>query len=142
MDDLKTIARRIVADKLARRPASAETQWKWFRRACAENDPAKGMLATDAPPTWTDHQARAWKTPTIIGRLKFGKCPGHLALREFVLARDGGACQWCGATEDLVPDHVVSRRNGGAHHPENLRALCDPCNCARAGLVDARRAAE
>ncbi len=38
----------------------------------------------------------------------------------------------------LVLDHIVSRRNGGSNHPANLQALCDPCNSAKAGLVDAR----
>jgi 5-methylcytosine-specific restriction endonuclease McrA len=35
-------------------------------------------------------------------------------------------------------DHIVSRRNGGSHHPDSLRVLCDSCNAAKTGLVDAR----
>lgn len=110
------------------------------RRLWSKTDPATGLLAKDAPRTWVDHGGRTWKTPTILRRLKFTKCPGHEALRRFVFARDGGKCQWCKATSDLVPDHIISRRNGGAHHPDNLRTLCSGCNAAKTGLVDARRA--
>lgn len=112
-----------------------------LRRTCAERDTARGLLDKDAPDTWTDHLGRTWKTPRILRRLKPGKCPGHAALREFVIQRDGGECQWCGTDKLLVADHIISRRSGGAHHPDNLRTLCDPCNCARAGLVDAKREA-
>jgi 5-methylcytosine-specific restriction endonuclease McrA len=38
----------------------------------------------------------------------------------------------------LMLDHVVSRRNGGSNHPENLQALCEPCNAAKSVLVDRR----
>ena len=113
-------------------------EWRAFHRACAENDTATGLLAKDAPATWTDHEGRTWQTPQIIGRLKPGKCPGHAALRASVIQRDGGKCCWCGSTASLVADHIISRRNGGAHHPNNLRALCDSCNAAKAGLVDTR----
>lgn len=95
-----------------------------------------GLLAADAPPTWIDRTGRVWRTPTIIGRLKF-RIPGHAALRAHVVQRDG-SCRHCGATEDLIADHVVSRRNGGAHHPDNLQALCQSCNSRKVGMVDSR----
>ena len=41
----------------------------------------------------------------------------------------------------LVIDHVVSRLNGGTHHPDNLQTLCDSCNSAKVGLVDSRHPA-
>lgn len=75
--------------------------------------------------------------------------------------RDEFICWWCGARPRVPPlgydgaeavsvghgsegtepfvlcvDHIVSRRNGGSHHPSNLQALCDPCNSAKVGLVD------
>lgn len=84
--------------------------------------------------TWTDDLGREWRVPQILGRLKM-RCPGHLALREFVIRRDG-ACKWCGATSDLVADHIVSRRNGGQHHPDNMQALCQSCNSRKVGLID------
>lgn len=88
------------------------------------------------PSFWTDAQGRSWKVPQIIGRLKPGKCPGHAALREFVIARDGNKCRRCAATTDLVADHVLSRRNGGSHHPDNLQCLCQSCNARKAGKED------
>jgi 5-methylcytosine-specific restriction endonuclease McrA len=91
-------------------------------------------LACEA--TWTDHLGRTWKVPQIKGRLKPGKCAGHAALRDFVIHRDGGACKSCGTTHRLVADHIVSRRNGGTHHPKNLQCLCDGCNARKANLVD------
>ncbi|MGE5522596.1 MAG: HNH endonuclease [Rhodospirillaceae bacterium] len=88
--------------------------------------------------TWTDHHGRTWRVPQIRGRLKCGKIPCHRALREFVFHRDGYQRKHCGSTEKLVPDHIVSRRNGGAHHPDNLQTLCDSCNARKAGAVDAK----
>lgn len=53
-------------------------------------------------------------------------------VRALVLARDGGVCQLCRAKADAV-DHIVPWRQGGAwYDPENLRAVCTPCNTRRA----------
>lgn len=93
---------------------------------------------TVSPKFWTDHLGRAWKVPEVIGRLRCGKCAGHAALRQFVIQRDGGRCCVCGTSEDLVADHVVSRRNGGSHHPDNLQCLCQSCNSSKAARVDAK----
>jgi hypothetical protein len=95
--------------------------------------------AKSPPEYWMDDNGNYWKVPTIIGRLKM-KCPGHRALREFVIRRDG-SCRWCNTTEDLIADHIVSRRNGGSHHPSNLQALCQSCNSRKSGLVDSKRGA-
>ncbi len=83
---------------------------------------------------WIDETGKKWKVPTIRGRLKM-RIPCHRALREFVIRRDK-CCQWCGTAEDLIADHIVSRRNGGDHHPENLQALCQKCNSRKVGLID------
>lgn len=88
------------------------------------------------PKFWVDHLGRLWKVPQIKGRLKPGKCSGHLALREYVIHRDGGRCVRCGSVENLVADHIISRRNGGSHHPSNLQCLCDSCNARKASLED------
>ena len=100
--------------------------------------------------TWTDHDGRAWPVPRIRGRLRFGKVKLHARLRDFVLRRDGFCCTVCGASGFapgqpprgvmLVADHVVSRRNGGEHHPDNLRATCESCNARKANTVDRRGA--
>jgi 5-methylcytosine-specific restriction endonuclease McrA len=84
---------------------------------------------------WTDHHGKTWKVPEIKGRLKPGKCPGHAALRAFVIHRDG-SCKKCGGKDDLLADHILSRRNGGSHHPNNLQCLCERCNASKSGTVD------
>ena len=96
-------------------------------------------MREDAKPAdtfWTDHNRKSWKVPQILGRLKPGKCAGHAALREFVIHRDGSKCVRCGSRTNLVADHIVSRRNGGSHHPSNLQCLCDSCNARKANLED------
>lgn len=89
-----------------------------------------------APEYWTDHKGQSWKVPQILGRLKPGKCPGHAALREFVIQRDGGKCKRCASTVNLIADHILSRRNGGSHNPTNLQCLCDSCNARKANRED------
>lgn len=86
---------------------------------------------------WTDDRGIVWKVPQIRGRLKF-RIPCHRAVRDFVLRRDR-VCRWCGTARGLVADHVLSRRRGGTHHPNNMQALCQSCNSSKAGLVDAIR---
>lgn len=89
---------------------------------------------------WQDHLGRWWIVPQIKGRLKCSKIPSHAALREFVVYRDGGKCKRCGCDDGLrlVADHIISRRNGGSHHPDNLQCLCHSCNSRKAGLIDAK----
>jgi len=102
-------------------------------------------------------------TVTRTGKLQF-RIPKHAAFRAAIYARDNFTCQQCGAMPAFVPlnydgrltlnttrvskngyaaplvlDHVVSRRNGGTNDPSNLQTLCDSCNSAKSGLVDAPR---
>ncbi len=91
-------------------------------------------MNTAASSFWTDHLGKVWKVPTIKGRLK-SRIPCHRALIAYVKHRDK-VCQWCGSANQLVADHIVSRRNGGAHHPDNLQALCKSCNSRKSGLID------
>lgn len=93
-----------------------------------------------SPRFWTDHLGLQWIVPTIKGRLKM-RIPAHRALRDFVIHRDGRKCRECDGTDNLVADHVVSRRNGGEHHPTNMQCLCQSCNSRKASLVDKRRVA-
>ncbi len=90
---------------------------------------------------WTDHNGKSWIVPQILGRLKM-RIPAHAALRDYVIHRDNYTCKACGSTDRmaLVADHVVSRRNGGAHHPDNMQCLCQSCNCRKAGLIDSKGA--
>lgn len=88
---------------------------------------------------WIDHNGKQWIVPTIKGRLKM--CiPAHAALREFVLHRVGYKCEECGCADrlKLVADHVISRRNGGMHHPDNMQCLCNVCNARKSVLIDSK----
>ncbi len=89
--------------------------------------------------TWTDHAGKRWKVPQIKDRLRVHQIAGHAALKAHVVCRDGGKCKRCGSCDDLVVDHVVSRRNGGTHHPDNLQALCKPCNDSKSNYEDRGR---
>lgn len=62
-------------------------------------------------------------------------------IRRSVRNRDNYTCQVCGldgSTGDEVSlhvDHIVPRRWGGSHRPENLRTLCKYCHEARHAKV-------
>lgn len=103
--------------------------------------PQKRRPRTPKRPTWTDHNGKTWRVPGIKDRLRPWQIPGHAALKAHVICRDGGRCVQCGYGDDLVVDHIVSRRNGGMHHPDNLRALCKSCNDAKSNYEDRGRAA-
>ena len=68
--------------------------------------------------------------PSVIRLTYFVKVPfrARAALnRRAVFARDGGRCQYCGATAENI-DHVIPRSRGGEHVWENVVAACRPCN--------------
>lgn len=57
--------------------------------------------------------------------------------REYVYARDGGRCTYCGERLSFAGvhiDHSVSRANRGTNHLNNLRTSCAPCNLAKGAL--------
>ena len=45
-------------------------------------------------------------------------------------------CCWCGATKQLVLDHIISVRDGGVNVRENAQTLCQPCNIWKMVYVD------
>lgn len=49
-------------------------------------------------------------------------------VKRAVYERDGSACTYCGATEDLALDHVVPWSRGGADTVDNLALACRSCN--------------
>ena len=63
----------------------------------------------------------------LVGLFKGGYPARARALgreeREAVFARDGGVCTLCGASAEQI-DHV----RGSSSDPDNLRAVCAPCN--------------
>lgn len=58
------------------------------------------------------------------------------SLRARIFARDGYSCVYCGATEDLTIDHLVSRALGGTNQLDNLQTLCRTCNEAKGHHLD------
>lgn len=55
-------------------------------------------------------------------------------LRQYVYARDGGKCRYCGVAVELFQchiHHVQPLQEGGTNHPTNLKVLCVPCHQKR-----------
>lgn len=69
--------------------------------------------------------------PEIEGQAyQQGPQSGFWNVREYVLFRDGHACQWChGKSKDPILNvhHIESRKTGG-DRPENLITLCKTCH--------------
>ena len=54
--------------------------------------------------------------------------------KKGVVLRDRFTCQYCGnKTQDLTVDHVIPRRQHGAHTWNNVVAACTKCNLRKAG---------
>ena len=63
--------------------------------------------------------------------------PRRLSKKE-VFLRDRFTCQYCGKkAQDLTLDHVIPRRQNGAHTWENVVAACNRCNLRKAGHTPA-----
>ena len=77
-----------------------------------------------------------FEVPSIIRLVYLVKrpfAPRKLSKKEIFL-RDQYTCQYCGKkTQDLTLDHVIPRRQRGAHTWENVVAACSSCNLRKAG---------
>ena len=63
--------------------------------------------------------------------------PRKLSKKE-VFLRDKFTCQYCGKrVQDLTLDHVIPRRQHGAHTWENVVTACNRCNLYKAGRTPA-----
>ena len=63
--------------------------------------------------------------------------PRKLSKKE-VFLRDKFTCQYCGKrVHDLTLDHVIPRRQHGAHTWENVVTACNRCNLYKAGRTPA-----
>lgn len=87
----------------------------------------------------TIHSAASeFEIPSVIKLSYMVKRPRPriaLSKRE-ILRRDEYTCQYCGRKmRTLTLDHVVPRRQGGAHTWENLVAACSPCNRRKGGKL-------
>jgi len=84
------------------------------------------LMECRADPTAAERQAR------YRARKKLSDTEWY-SLREAVFERDGYACTYCGATEDLACDHVIPLIQGGTNDMENLTTACRSCNCEKSG---------
>ncbi len=68
--------------------------------------------------------------PSVVRLVRYVRVPYNYRVavnRRTVFARDGGKCQYCGASAENL-DHVIPRSKGGPHTWENVVAACRPCN--------------
>lgn len=56
------------------------------------------------------------------------------AIQEFVYARDGGVCVYCGQSAKHI-DHSLPISLFGSWHPDNCVAACESCNCSKGNLT-------
>jgi len=71
--------------------------------------------------------------PSVVRLVRYVKVPYNYRVavnRRTVFARDGGKCQYCGASAENL-DHVIPRSRGGPHTWENVVAACRPCNTSK-----------
>jgi 5-methylcytosine-specific restriction endonuclease McrA len=80
--------------------------------------------------------------PMVIRLVSYVKVPRDTHRRKItrraVFARDGWACQYCGARSNLTVDHVIPRSKGGTSTWENIVASCAPCNRRKGDLLPAQ----
>ena len=58
--------------------------------------------------------------------------------KKEIFLRDRYTCQYCGQrSRELTLDHVIPRRQEGAHSWENFASACIPCNRRKAGRTPA-----
>jgi 5-methylcytosine-specific restriction endonuclease McrA len=77
--------------------------------------------------------------PAVIRLVTYVRVPRDTHRRKItrraVFARDGWACQYCGARNHLTVDHVVPRSKGGTSSWENIVASCAPCNRRKGDML-------
>ena len=74
------------------------------------------------------------RLPSVISLKEYVRQDRVPAFTRFNLfLRDGFACVYCGATDDLTFDHVVPRSRGGRTTWENIVTACAPCNLKKGG---------
>jgi 5-methylcytosine-specific restriction endonuclease McrA len=73
------------------------------------------------------------EAPSVVRLRYFVKVPFRTRApltRRAVFARDGWACQYCGAPAENL-DHVIPKSRGGEHSWENVVAACRRCNARK-----------
>lgn len=114
--------------RLAR--AFHERQREAARKAAAKRNVVQcGPVTVTRPDGTTDVHPPL--TPAQLRRVAPERLPIDPTLRHRVLSRDGYACRYCGATGELIMEHVIPVIKGGATHMGNLVAACVPCNARK-----------
>jgi len=54
--------------------------------------------------------------------------------RDKIFQRDNFKCVYCGAKDDLILNHFIPFKHGGATHPLNLVTCCVSCNDRKGDL--------
>ena len=86
------------------------------------------------PPGYLEHEIRQVQAPVRKKKRSSLGNVGSVARRrkrKRILERDGNACVYCGAAEDLTLDHIIPKARGGTSADRNLQTLCRPCNHAK-----------
>lgn len=60
--------------------------------------------------------------------------PWSNELGEYILSIYKQSCNYCGATEHIHIDHIVSISKGGSDTPDNWQPLCADCNFEKEGM--------
>jgi 5-methylcytosine-specific restriction endonuclease McrA len=75
-----------------------------------------------------------FRLPSVVSLKQYvaqDRAPAFTRFNLFL--RDGFACQYCGAGEELTFDHVLPRSQGGRTTWRNIVTACAPCNLAKGG---------
>ena len=64
-------------------------------------------------------------------KIRYGTSSNYSSRIKSLIRRDGEYCQCCGATENLVADHIIPKSWGGTNRLENRQLLCSPCNAEK-----------
>ena len=72
------------------------------------------------------HNWMAYRRRNSDGRDDWNRL--RATLTPVVYDRDGHACVYCGATDELTIDHVIPLSRGGNNHLNNLTTACRRCN--------------
>lgn len=65
-------------------------------------------------------------------KLQAGGIEWSGSIREYILEREmPNQCIYCGSTENLSYDHIISRNRGGPDIPDNVVLACKSCNSSK-----------
>lgn len=108
-----------------------DTTMSWINRLC------RWLPITSLAFERVRFDMQQMQNPEISGiEYQQGTLAGY-EVREYVLARDGHKCAYCGAsctTHRLEIDHVKPRYSGGSNRISNLVTACRQCNQAKGKL--------